>query len=115
MPVINKRETRRYDVPWGYRRSILGKDANELTEIVEIDMEKGQKTKLHYHEKIVEMFYLVKGNATVYVDDITYKLSEGDFLIVSPYEKHKIVAEDTGAKILAVKSPGMEEDRIFLE
>ena len=115
MVELNDFMKRRYEIPWGYKRAILGKDKEDRNEVVEIIMEKGDETKLHYHKETTEMFYIVCGSASIYVDNDLYKVSEGDFLKIKPYEKHKIVAGNNGVKIIAIKTPANEEDRIFLE
>ena len=115
MPLLNKYNKRKYNTPWGYKRSILGRDSDGRAEVVEIVMNRKQETRLHYHQKVMEMFYIIKGSATIYVNNRPYRISEGDFLTIIPNERHKIIAEGDEVRILAVKIPGIEEDRIFLE
>ncbi|MCD6493044.1 MAG: cupin domain-containing protein [Archaeoglobaceae archaeon] len=112
---VNKKESREYDSSWGYKRAVLGFDQLKQAEVVEIIMEKGQKTKAHYHTKVTEMFYVVSGEATILVEDEAKTLRQGDFLLLPPTKKHQIVANESGTLIVAVKTPGDEEDRIFLD
>ncbi len=115
MPMINRADSREYSSPWGYSRAILGFSESKSVEVVEIVMKAGQKTKPHYHKEVEELFYLIDGSATIMVDGKPFNLTKGDFLAVIPPEKHQIIAGDRGVHIIAIKTPGSEEDRIFLE
>ncbi len=112
---LSKKVNRNYDSSWGYKRAILGFDQRKEVEVVEVIMKKGQKTRKHYHSYVTEMFYVVSGMATIKVNDESIKLPSGDFLKVTPSKKHQIVADEDETIIIAVKSPGDEKDRIFLE
>jgi mannose-6-phosphate isomerase-like protein (cupin superfamily) len=115
LPEVFKLKERTYERPWGYNRSVLYLPDDKSVEFVEIDMAPGQETRPHYHERVTEHFYIVRGSAKFIINDRTYEVSEGDFVVVKPLERHKIVAGSEGVKILAVKKPGEEEDRIFVE
>ncbi len=111
---LNKKVDREYDSSWGYKRSILGFDQFKQVEIVEIIMERGQRTRKHYHSRVTEMFYVISGTITIGIDDDSMTLTKGDFLVVPPNRKHQITADEDGTAIIAVKTPGDEKDRIFL-
>jgi len=49
-------------------------------------------TKYHFHDGI-EILRIVKGRATAVINNRAYKVSEGDVLIVNPYEAHGIFLE----------------------
>ena len=114
MPEIFKSEERSYSKPWRYERSIIYLPDDKSVEFVEINMKPHQETKPHYHKTVTEHFYIVGGSAKFIINDKEYNVSEGDFLVIKPLEKHKIIAGDEGVKILAIKKPGNEEDRIFV-
>lgn len=114
MPEIYKHSGRVYERPWGYNRSIIYLAKDKSIEFIEIKMECGQASKHHYHRMVTEYFYILSGSARFIIDDTEYNVSEGDFIVVKPMEKHKIVAGSNGVVILAVKIPGSEEDRIFV-
>ncbi len=115
MPIVNRFNNRKYSAPWGYDRAILGFSNSRSVEVVEIIMKSGQKTKPHYHKEVEELFYLIDGSATVIVEGEPIHLVKGDFLAVTPPEKHQIIAGDEGVHLIAIKTPGSEKDRIFLE
>lgn len=112
---VNEKNNRKYDSTWGYKRAILGFDQLKQAEVVEIMMDKGQKTKAHYHSEVTEMFYVVSGEVTILVEDKANTLCKGDFLLLPPPIKHQIRANEDGTLIIAVKTPADEEDRTFLE
>ena len=114
MPEHYKYNERMYSKPWGYKRAVIHHPQDKSIEFVEINMEPGQGTKPHYHETVTEHFYILEGTAVFTVDGREYNASKGDFMVIKPGEKHMITAGRTGVKILAVKKPGYEEDRIFL-
>ena len=113
--LFNKKSEREYDSSWGFKRAILGFDQYKQVEVVEVIMEKGQRTKKHYHSRVTEIFYIVSGTITARINDDAVTLSSGDLLVVPPNKKHQIIAGEDGAKIIAIKTPGDEEDRIFVE
>ena len=113
MPIINKVSDRIYNEPWGYKRSVLA-DNVESMEAIELIMKKDDKTKLHYHEKVTEIFYIASGRMIFLIDEKEYHVSEGDFIVIKPGESHKIIAETDG-RIFIVKTPPDETDRKFLE
>jgi mannose-6-phosphate isomerase-like protein (cupin superfamily) len=113
MPIINKVYERIYYEPWGYKRSVLSDNVASM-EAIELIMKRDDKTKLHYHEKVTEIFYIVSGEMMFLIDDKEYHLSEGDFIAIKPGEKHKIIPKTNG-KIFIVKTPPDEGDRHFLE
>jgi len=113
MPYFNRVYNRIYLKPWGYKRSVLIDNIRSI-EAIEIIMKKGDETKLHYHNNVLEMFYIVSGEMRFYINDKEYKALEGDLIVVEPGEKHKIVA-DEDSRIFIIKTPANEEDRIFLE
>jgi len=112
---LNKKIERKYDSSWGYKRTILGFDSLKQVEVVEIIMQRGQKTRKHYHSAVTEMFYVISGAITIRVESDNIYLTKGDFLIVPPNKKHQIEADEDGTMIVAIKTPGDEKDRIFLE
>lgn len=113
MPIINKASKRVYSKPWGYKRSVL-LDNLELIEAIELVMKKSDATRLHYHEKVMEIFYIASGEFRFVINEENYHASEGDFIIIKPGERHKIIAETDG-RIFIIKIPPDEEDRKFLE
>lgn len=114
MPEVKPRSKRSYEAPWGYGRSILGFSEDGCVEVVEIVMQKGQRTRKHYHMEVTEMFYVASGSAKFFIDGVEYPVREGDFMVVHPGERHVIEAREEGSRIIALKIPGKEEDRYFV-
>lgn len=53
--------------------------------------QKGYPRHFHYY---VEIFYLISGNYAAVVDNVEYKINQGDLLVVFPFQFHEYV--DTG-------------------
>lgn len=75
------------------------------------------KTKKHYHKKLTECYYVLKGSIAVGIDGKIEKLKEGSLIMIYPNTIHKawkISKED--AEILVVCCPPWsEEDEILIE
>ena len=51
----------------------------------------------HFHEG-VEILRISKGEANIVINDRTFKVTEGDIIIVNPFEAHGIYLSDIGAE-----------------
>lgn len=72
-------------------------------------------TKRHYHKRLTECYYVLKGSITVEIDGQREHLDEGSLLMIYPNTKHKaekISKED--AEILVICSPPWSEGNEIL-
>ena len=76
----------------------------------------GGNSKYHYHEKKETVFFVLKGNARLFIDDEEYEVGPEDVIIISPGEKHMIkeVLSEEEFTFLEVGSPILE-DKIFVD
>lgn len=74
-------------------------------------------TKKHYHKKLTEVYYVLKGSIDVEIDGKTEHLEKGQMIMIFPNTKHKAWKTSEGdAEILVVCSPPWsEEDEILVE
>jgi len=74
-------------------------------------------TKKHYHKKLTEVYYVLKGAIDVEIDGKTEHLEEGSMIMIYPNTKHEAwKTSDEDAEILVVCSPPWsEEDEILIE
>lgn len=72
-----------------------------------IDAEAGWEGKEHNHDSDnqEEVYLLVEGEATIYVDDEERQLQEGDAIRVPADQDRRIVNGDSRSKIIAVSAP----------
>ncbi len=91
---------RKYEFkPWGSFINIF--DA-KYTKVKQIVIKPGESPSYQYHHKRAEHWIVVKGSATVTINDEKQQLSEGQYVYIAVGDKHRI--ENTGT-----------EDLIFVE
>ncbi len=75
---------------------------------------------LHYHSKSTQVFYILNGNATFYVENNRYELKPGQSLKIEPHQKHFIANEmnvetESYLEFLVISNPSTEDDRFQVE
>lgn len=71
------------------------------------------EVKCHFHPLAVEMIiFLTSG--TIKSGQETHHLSTGDLVVISPKEKHEIIA-DNEVKLVAVRIPNFPDDKVTCE
>jgi quercetin dioxygenase-like cupin family protein len=75
----------------GYEKKIIltEKDLNckgSLLQVIKIN----PKTKIepHFHKKMTEVFFILKGEAVIFIEGKNYRLKPGDTLVCHPNEVH---------------------------
>jgi mannose-6-phosphate isomerase-like protein (cupin superfamily) len=56
-------------------------------------MPPGTREKLHFHTNAQQFFFILKGSATFYVDDVCVMVAEQKGLFIKPQTKHFIANE----------------------
>lgn len=74
-------------------------------------------TKKHYHKKLTECYYVLKGAIDVEIDCKKEHLEEGQMIMIYPNTNHKAYkTSEEDAEILVICSPPWaEEDEILVE
>jgi len=74
------------------------------------------ETKEHYHNKLTEVYYILKGCLAVEIGDKVEKLTEGSLMMIHPGTKHKAwkVGEKDVEMIVVCSSPWAEEDEVLV-
>ncbi|MBU3897182.1 MAG: cupin domain-containing protein [Nanoarchaeota archaeon] len=74
-------------------------------------------TKKHYHKKLTEVYFVLKGTIIVELDDEIKHLEVGDMIMIFPNTNHKAwKTSKENAEILVVCCPPWtEEDEILVE
>ncbi len=91
--------------PWGREVWFAAEDryAGKILEI-----KKGFKSSLHYHEKKKETMYVLEGEIKIIKKRGELHLREGDCITINPGEVHRIVPlEDS--KILESSTPELDD------
>jgi mannose-6-phosphate isomerase-like protein (cupin superfamily) len=77
--------------PWGYERPIGTFKGIFLKELF---IKQGTQSSLHYHSEKCELFYLVKGEVTIVLEDREVQLKPGDSLHISAGQQHRIIPQE---------------------
>lgn len=112
-------------------RSVQDADSNQITcgimrKLTDAKDSKGfdfvhvtitDPTKKHYHKKLTEVYFVLKGAIEVELDDKIEHLQKGEMIMVFPNTNHKAwKTSDEDAEILVVCCPPWtEEDEILVE
>lgn len=71
--------------------------------------------KLHFHELAQQFFYVLKGEATFYIEEEKFTVKLGQGIAINPKMKHFIANESLGnLEFLVISNPGTDNDRILI-
>ena len=75
------------------------------------------KVKMHKHVNHIENVYIIEGKGEFTVSDSTYKVKEGDLIVIPKDTWHGVkVSSKKTMKVIAVQSPEFKGlDRVFKE
>jgi len=69
-----------------------------------VKMKPHHQAKVHYHNKVVELFYGLKGKGYFLVNNAKRYIEPGDMLVIEPGEKHTVGNGTDGEfEFLAIK------------
>lgn len=90
-------------------------DSNDFSGMDFVHVTIKDSTKQHYHKKITEAYYVLKGSIDVVIDGKTERLAKGQMIMIFPKTKHKATkTSKEDAEILVVCCPPWsEEDEIL--
>ena len=76
-----------------------------------VRIEPNQETSESHHKIAEEIYYVVAGKGTAYLDDEAFILEPGDFLRLPPGTRHRFVTQERPLEMLDIHSPGSRPDR----
>lgn len=65
-------------------------------------------TKMHYHKTSEEVYFVLKGRGKMFLDDKWFDIKEGDFIVIKPGIKHKVMADEI--HIICYSHPSYKDD-----
>lgn len=75
-------------------------------------MPSGTAEKLHFHEIAEQFFFILKGEATFYINDERFSIKIGEGITVLPKSKHYISNElEEDLEFLVISNPSTNNDR----
>jgi mannose-6-phosphate isomerase-like protein (cupin superfamily) len=109
--MIDKHTAKHYT--WGDNcQSWVLADTPELS-VKEEMMPPGAKEQLHYHNRVQQFFFILKGTATFYCNEKKNTVNTQQGITIAPKTKHYI-ANETNAELefLIISQPSTNRDRI---
>jgi mannose-6-phosphate isomerase-like protein (cupin superfamily) len=87
----------------------------ELTKTDKLDISHvtiTKSTKKHYHKKLTEFYYVLKGKLDVETDGIVEHLEPGQIIMISPGTEHE--AHGNAEVLVICTPPWAEEDEVLV-
>ncbi|KMQ59336.1 cupin [Chryseobacterium angstadtii] len=79
-------------------------------------MPSGTAEKLHFHKMAEQVFYILKGEAVLYIDHEKFTVKAGESITVQPESKHYISNElNEELEFLVISGPSTHNDRFEIE
>jgi mannose-6-phosphate isomerase-like protein (cupin superfamily) len=84
--------------------------------LAKVTIHPGKSVLEHYHKKAEELYHIIKGKGTLYIEDEKFIIGVGETVVILPGQKHKIRNHtDTNLIMLVMCAPGYEnEDQIIV-
>jgi len=103
------------EITCGIMKKLTNSNDFKDMDIVQVTIK--DSTKRHYHKKLTEVYYVLKGSIAVEVDDSTEHLKKNQMIMIFPNTNHKAwKTSKENAEILVVCCPPwVEEDEILSE
>lgn len=71
--------------------------------------------KLHFHQFAQQFFYILKGEATFYIEEEKFMIKSGEGIAIEPKKKHYIANETSeNLEFLVISNPSTDEDRVLV-
>jgi mannose-6-phosphate isomerase-like protein (cupin superfamily) len=108
--IIDKQNAQYYT--WGKQCDSWVLIDTEALSIKQESMPKGTREKLHFHTNAQQFFFILKGEATFYIDNEKLVLNEQKGIKINANEKHYI-ANETNMQLdfLVISQPSTKNDR----
>ena len=79
-------------------------------------MPAGTAEQLHFHERAEQVFYILKGEAMLQINNEKFQVRSGESISILPGSKHFISNEsEDEIEFLVISSPSTYNDRIEIE
>ena len=110
---ISKKTSNHYK--WGNNCDGWHLLASEVLSVIEENMPVSAEEKLHYHNKAQQFFYILKGEATFYIEHEKIVISQNEGIHISPQRPHKIANYgNEPLQFLVISQPRSHGDRVDL-
>ncbi len=102
------------DITCGVMRDLTNSTDCKNMDMVHVTIT--DSTKKHYHKKLTEIYFVLKGAIDVELDDKVEHLAEGEMIMIFPETNHKArKTSKEDAEILVIcLPPWAESDEVFV-
>jgi len=99
----------------GIMRKLTKKEDFEGMDFVHITIK--DSTKKHYHKKLTEVYYVLRGSIKVEIDGIIEHLDKDSLLMIFPKTRHKAwkTSKEDAELLVICCPPWAEEDEVLSE
>lgn len=96
-------------------RKLTGKEDFQGMDFIHVTIK--DETKCHYHKKLTECYFVLKGSIAVEINGKVENLEEDSLILIYPNTNHKIwkTSEEDTEILVACCPPWNEEDEILVE
>jgi mannose-6-phosphate isomerase-like protein (cupin superfamily) len=79
-------------------------------------MPAGTSEKLHFHKAAEQFFYILKGEAVLYINEDKFLVKQGESISIAPGSRHFISNESPEEiEFLVISNPPTDQDRIEIK
>ncbi len=93
------------DCPCGQSRRAFLDDADGVASLHVVDV--SQDTKVHYHKKLTELYYVLDGEGEIELDGERHAVRAGDAILIKPGCRHRAIGK---LRILNVPVPAFDPE-----
>jgi len=103
------------DITCGVMRKLTTPEDFEGMDFVHVTIT--DATKRHYHKKLTECYFVLKGSIAVEIDGKIENLDEGSLIMIYPNTNHKAwkTSQEDAEILVSCCPPWSEEDEILIE
>jgi mannose-6-phosphate isomerase-like protein (cupin superfamily) len=91
--------------------TLIPLDAEVATTAYRVTIAPYERTNTSFHRIAEELYYVLAGAATAYLDNVPYPLQAGDFLRLPPGTTHRFETAGESLVMLDIQVPGCRPDR----
>jgi len=109
--IVNTKSLTSVDCPCGSAKRAFTDDADQVASLHIVEV--SQSSRLHYHKKMTEIYYVLEGKGQVELDGLRFDVESGTSILIKPGCRHRAIGE---LRILNVPIPAFDpEDEFFDE
>lgn len=116
MPHIVRRlkDTKPAEITCGIMRSLIEKESPAVS-IIHVTIK--DVTKKHYHKKLTEFYYVLKGSIDMELDNTVEHLEKNSLIMIAPNTNHKAwkTSKEDAEVLVVCCPPWSEKDEILVE